>query len=132
MHKKIKLFDPAIGISEEKEVVRILRSGYWASGAGSASTAALIVGGSGPPGRLTLTEEYNGTIWTEKADLNVAKPLESILALAFSAVDGEPAILDGVLILLAVISPCTVKVLPANCKYCPAALSPIKVVDPVN
>ena len=44
-----------------------------ASGAGSSNTAAIIVGGSGPPGRLTLTEEYNGTIWTEKADLNVAK-----------------------------------------------------------
>ena len=35
MRKKIKLFDPAIGISEEREAVKILRSGYWASGAGS-------------------------------------------------------------------------------------------------
>ena len=33
--KKIKLFDPIIGISEEKEIVRILRSGFWASGAGT-------------------------------------------------------------------------------------------------
>jgi len=35
MRKKIKLFDPVIGISEEREAVKILRSGYWASGAGS-------------------------------------------------------------------------------------------------
>ena len=35
MRKKIKLFDPIIDISEEREAVRILRSGYWASGAGS-------------------------------------------------------------------------------------------------
>ena len=33
--KKIKLFDPIIDISEEKEIVKILRSGFWASGAGT-------------------------------------------------------------------------------------------------
>ena len=32
--KKIKLFDPVIGISEEREVIKILRSGFWASGSG--------------------------------------------------------------------------------------------------
>ena len=33
--KKIKLFDPVIGISEEREMIKILRSGFWASGSGS-------------------------------------------------------------------------------------------------
>ncbi len=33
--KKIKLFDPIIGISEEKEILRTLRSRFWASGAGN-------------------------------------------------------------------------------------------------
>ena len=33
--KKIKLFDPVIGISEEREIIKILRSGFWASGSGS-------------------------------------------------------------------------------------------------
>ena len=32
--KKIKLFDPEIGISEEREMIKILRSGFWASGSG--------------------------------------------------------------------------------------------------
>ena len=32
--KKIKLFDPVIGISEEREMIKILRSGFWASGSG--------------------------------------------------------------------------------------------------
>ena len=32
--KKIKLFDPIIGLSEEKEIIKILKSGNWASGAG--------------------------------------------------------------------------------------------------
>ena len=35
MKKKIKLFDPVIGNSEEKEIVKILKSGFWASGSGS-------------------------------------------------------------------------------------------------
>ena len=35
MREKIKLFDPVIGISEEREALKILRSGYWASGTGS-------------------------------------------------------------------------------------------------
>ena len=33
--KKIKLFDPVIGISEEREMIKILRSGFWASGSGT-------------------------------------------------------------------------------------------------
>ena len=33
--KKIKLFDPAIDEHEVKKVVKTLRSGFWASGAGS-------------------------------------------------------------------------------------------------
>ena len=32
---RIKLFDPVIGISEEREIIRTLRSGFWASGAGT-------------------------------------------------------------------------------------------------
>ena len=35
MKKNIKLFDPVIGNSEEKEIVKILKSGFWASGSGS-------------------------------------------------------------------------------------------------
>ncbi|MDC0142417.1 DegT/DnrJ/EryC1/StrS aminotransferase family protein [Candidatus Nitrosopelagicus sp.] len=33
--KKIKLFDPVIGLDEEKEIIKILKSGNWASGAGN-------------------------------------------------------------------------------------------------
>ena len=33
-NKKIKLFDPIIDKSEEKEIIKILKSGNWASGAG--------------------------------------------------------------------------------------------------
>ena len=35
MKRKIKLFDPIIGISEEKEIIKVLKSGFWASGSGS-------------------------------------------------------------------------------------------------
>jgi perosamine synthetase len=35
MKKKIKLFDPIINNLEEKEMISILKSGFWASGAGS-------------------------------------------------------------------------------------------------
>ena len=34
MKKKIKLFDPIIGISEERELIKVLKSGFWASGTG--------------------------------------------------------------------------------------------------
>jgi len=56
--------------------------GTWASGGAlnttryemtglGIQTAALGVGGTEPPGtRTTKNEEYNGTAWTEKADLN--------------------------------------------------------------
>tara|TARA_B110000438_G_scaffold121155_1_gene118297 strand:+ start:12992 stop:14101 length:1110 start_codon:yes stop_codon:yes gene_type:complete len=35
MKKKIKLFDPSVGIQEEKEIRSVLKSGFWASGSGS-------------------------------------------------------------------------------------------------
>ena len=35
MKKNIKLFDPVIGNAEEKEILKILKSGFWASGSGS-------------------------------------------------------------------------------------------------
>ena len=35
MRKKIKLFDPSVDKSEENEILQILKSGFWASGAGS-------------------------------------------------------------------------------------------------
>ena len=35
MKKKIKLFDPHVGKNEEKEIVSVLKSGFWASGAGT-------------------------------------------------------------------------------------------------
>jgi len=31
---KIKLFDPMIGIDEEKSIIKVLKSNFWASGAG--------------------------------------------------------------------------------------------------
>ena len=34
MKKKIKLFDPAIGSEEEKTVINVLKSHFWASGSG--------------------------------------------------------------------------------------------------
>lgn len=34
MSKKIKLFDPVINIAEEKAVIKVLRSRFWASGSG--------------------------------------------------------------------------------------------------
>jgi dTDP-4-amino-4,6-dideoxygalactose transaminase len=35
MKKKIKLFDPHIGKNEEKQIISVLKSGFWASGAGN-------------------------------------------------------------------------------------------------
>ena len=35
MKKKIKLFDPVVGNEEEITLKKILRSGFWASGAGT-------------------------------------------------------------------------------------------------
>jgi perosamine synthetase len=35
MKKKIKLFDPSIGLQEEKEIISVLKSGFWASGSGT-------------------------------------------------------------------------------------------------
>jgi len=34
MKNRIKLFDPAVGKEEEKSILNVLRSGYWASGSG--------------------------------------------------------------------------------------------------
>ena len=49
------------------------------SGGSGTSTAALIFGGEGPPGisprYITLTEEYNGSAFTEKNDLNTARTM---------------------------------------------------------
>jgi perosamine synthetase len=35
MRKKIKLFDPHVGGEEEKEIIAVLKSGFWASGEGN-------------------------------------------------------------------------------------------------
>ena len=32
-----------------------------------------MFGGDGPPGTIAITELYNGSSWTEVADLNTAK-----------------------------------------------------------
>ena len=40
MSKKIKLFDPFISSEEEKSVTRVLKSGFWASGAGTGNVLA--------------------------------------------------------------------------------------------
>ena len=42
-------------------------------GASGITTAAIIAGGDAPPGDDGLTETYNGTTWTEVADLNDAR-----------------------------------------------------------
>lgn len=39
VQKKIKLFDPYIGVEEEKAITRVLHSGFWASGAGTGNVA---------------------------------------------------------------------------------------------
>lgn len=39
MTKKIKLFDPAVGIEEERSINRVLKSHFWASGAGTGNVA---------------------------------------------------------------------------------------------
>ena len=68
-----------------KGVAKVAGVGSWASGgalntarrsmSGTGSqTAALIVGGQPPPSAgLAITETYNGTAWTEVADLNSAR-----------------------------------------------------------
>ena len=61
----------------------------------------------------------------------MAKPWDVIDADAFDNVDGDPPIEAGVWILSAVIVPCTVNVLPKNCKKLPAALSPNNISEPV-
>ena len=43
------------------------------AGSSGTQTAALFFGGDGPPGTLAITEEYNGSSWSEVADLNVAR-----------------------------------------------------------
>ena len=50
---------------------------YQLGGAGKLSTAALVFGGSPPPAPTAkaITEQWNGTAWTEVADLNEAKAL---------------------------------------------------------
>ena len=35
MVKKIKLFDPVIDTEESNGIIKVLKSGFWASGAGS-------------------------------------------------------------------------------------------------
>ena len=35
MNKKIKLFDPFIDKSEEKSIIKVLQSKFWASGGGT-------------------------------------------------------------------------------------------------
>jgi len=42
-------------------------------GASGIYTSALAIGGSAPPGRLALTESYDGTSWTEVNDLGTAR-----------------------------------------------------------
>ena len=37
--KKIKLFDPIIGKEEEKSIIKVLKSGFWASGSGVGNVA---------------------------------------------------------------------------------------------
>ena len=73
------------GSNAFKVTQTVLGTGAWASGgnliaatSGMASlgtqTAALSVGGYlGPPGATAKNEEYNGTSWTEKADINTAR-----------------------------------------------------------
>jgi hypothetical protein len=64
-----------------KVTQQLAPSGTWASGgnlnsprgnAGSSGTqtAALFFGGDGPPGTIAITEQYNGSSWTEVGDLN--------------------------------------------------------------
>src|SRR5210317_2221016 len=43
------------------------------SGAGVSNSSALGFGGNSPPGDFANTESYNGTSWTEVADLNTAR-----------------------------------------------------------
>lgn len=42
-------------------------------GASGLQTAALYFGGDGPPGTIAITEQYDGSSWTEVGDLNVAR-----------------------------------------------------------
>ena len=39
MIKKIKLFDPVVGIQESRSIQKILKSGFWASGSGTGNVA---------------------------------------------------------------------------------------------
>ena len=66
-----------------------------------------------------------------EAETNLAKPCVFIEAEALASVDGEPSIVAGVLILLAVISPCTVKVSSENSKNWPLPLLPNNTAEPV-
>lgn len=43
------------------------------AGASGLQTAALYFGGDGPPGTIAITEQYDGSSWTEVADMNAAK-----------------------------------------------------------
>ena len=61
---------------------------YQLGGAGKLSTAALGFGGSPPPAPTAkaITEQWNGTSWTEVADLNEAKALVAGIGTYTSAI----------------------------------------------
>ena len=61
---------------------------YQLGGAGKLSTAALVFGGSPPPAPTAkaITEQWNGTSWTEVADLNEAKALSAGVGTYTSAI----------------------------------------------
>ena len=61
---------------------------YQLGGAGKLSTAALVFGGSPPPAPTAkaITEQWNGTSWTEVADLNERKALSAGVGTYTSAI----------------------------------------------
>ena len=67
-----KINDPYTGVWSSGGNMNTAR--FLTGGAGSSNSAALAFGGRTPaPADVALTENYNGTAWTEVADLPVAK-----------------------------------------------------------
>ena len=71
--KKIKLFDPVIGIQEKEAVLKTLDSGFGASGAGTKKVAELMISLSGKDLNIQFLAPKKGDIRFSQTDISLAK-----------------------------------------------------------
>ena len=78
MKRKIKLFEPSIGKDEENAINRVLKSKFWASGAGMVTAT---VNGKGELKRLSIDPKL-----VDPAEVEV---LEDLIVAAFTDAKGR-------------------------------------------